>query len=294
MTDLSHAEDGIDAATSPHGMRRRLVRSGRQLAITLCTVGLGLLILALWELASRAGLINAVFYSKPTDVVLRLWQGFLGQEVHGRTLYQHIWITGQVVVIGYVIGSVAGILSGFGVGRSTFLIRAVEPYVMTFFAIPKISLAPLFILILGVGMASKVAIVVVEAFFILFSSTLRGVREIDEELVYAARIMGASRRTVLRRVLLPASLPAVSSGLQLAVPFAVIGAVIGEYIASNRGLGWYVLYSGTSLDATGLFTAIAVLIVFTWVLNQVVSSSVHASAPWLPRTKGGLSGAPPS
>lgn len=264
---------------------RGLTSSRRRLAVVACTVGVGVVFLLGWELGSRAGLVNAVYYSKPSDIVVQLVSAVAGEEIHGRTLYAHLWITGQAVVIGYVIGSVAGILVGFGVGRSELLTRAFEPYVMAFFAIPKISLAPLFVLILGIGLTSKVAIVFIESFFILFSSTLRGVREINEEFVYAAKIMGASRGTVLRRILLPASLPAVFSGLQLAVPFAVIGAVIGEYIASNRGLGWYVLYSGTSLDATGLFTAIAVLVVLTWALTRVVSGAVRVSAPWLPRER---------
>ncbi|MGH7487884.1 MAG: porin [bacterium] len=180
--------------------------------------------LVVWELASRGGVINTVFYSKPTDIVVRLWQDVLGAQVYGRTIYEQIWITTQSVLIGYVTGSVGGTLVGFAVGRSKWLSRALEPYIFTFYAIPKISIAPLFILILGIGLESKVAIVAMESFFILFTSTLRGVVEIDEELVQVARIMGASRRTVFGRILVPASLPAIFAGLQLAVPFAGIGA----------------------------------------------------------------------
>ena len=261
---------------------KRLI-SRRQLAIWACALGLGVLFLFAWELASRHGVINSVFYSRPTDIAERLWQDLLGAKVYGRTIYEQIWITTQSVLIGYVAGAAAGVLAGFAVGRSKWLSRALEPYIVTFYAIPKISIAPLFILILGIGLESKVAIVSMESFFILFTITLRGVLEIDEELVQVARIMGASRRTVLGRILLPASLPAIFSGLQLAVPFAVIGAVLGEYIASNRGIGWLVLYSGSSLDATGLFSAIVILVVLTWLLTQVVSRSVVALAPWLPK-----------
>lgn len=266
--------------TPPAG---RLWFSRRQLAVWACSIGVGVVFLVAWELASRGGVINTVFYSKPTDIVVRLWQDLLGAQVYGRTIYEQIWITTQSVLIGYVTGSAGGTLVGFAVGRSKWLSRALEPYIFTFYAIPKISVAPLFILIFGIGLQSKVAIVAMESFFILFTTTLRGVLEIDEELVQVARIMGASRRTVFGRILVPASLPAIFSGLQLAVPFAVIGAVLGEYIASNRGIGWLVLYSGSSLDATGLFTAVVILVVLTWVLTQVVSRSVTVMAPWLPR-----------
>jgi NitT/TauT family transport system permease protein len=265
--------------------RRRLLIPRRQLIVWACTFGVGVLFLFAWELASRAGTIDSVFYSMPTDILVRLWQDLLGAEVYGRTIYEQIWITTEAVLIGYVAGAAGGVLVGFAVGRSKWLSRALEPYIMMFYAIPKISIAPLFILILGIGLESKVAIVAMESFFILFMGTIRGVLQIDEQLVQIARIMGASRRTVLGRILMPASLPAIFSGLQLAVPFAVIGAVLGEYIASNRGLGWLVLYSGSSLDATGLFTAIVILVALTWLLTQIVSRSVVAMAPWLPRNQ---------
>ncbi|HEX6445375.1 MAG TPA: ABC transporter permease [Streptosporangiales bacterium] len=270
----------VEPRTPPAG---RLWLSRRQLAVWACSIGVGVVFLVVWELASRNGAINAVFYSKPTDIVVRLWQDLLGAQVYGRTIYEQIWITTQSVLIGYVTGGAGGTLVGFAVGRSKWLSRALEPYIFTFYAIPKISVAPLFILVFGIGLESKVAIVAMESFFILFTSTLRGVLDIDEELVQAARLMGASRRTVFGRILVPASLPAIFSGLQLAVPFAVIGAVLGEYIASNRGIGWLVLYSGSSLDATGLFTAVVILVVLTWVLTQVVSRSVAVAAPWLPK-----------
>ena len=169
--------------------RGRLLISRRQLTVWACTFGVGVLFLFAWELASRAGTIDSVFYSKPTDIVVRLWQDLLGAEVYGRTIYEQIWITTEAVLIGYVAGAAGGVLVGFAVGRSKWLSRALEPYILTFYAIPKIAIALLFILILGIGLESKVAIVAMESFFILFMSTIRGVLEIDEQLVQIARIM---------------------------------------------------------------------------------------------------------
>jgi NitT/TauT family transport system permease protein len=254
--------------------RRILVLAGRLLV--------GVAFLLLWEYGSNSGRINPVFYSSPSKIIALLGHQLGGQPIRSITIYAEIWITAKEVLIGYALGSVVGILLGFAVGRSRLVARAVEPYVLTFYAVPKISIAPLFVIFLGIGLTSKVAIVVLEAFFILFYNTYRGVGQVNEQLVHAARTMGSNRRTVLFSVLLPASLPSILAGLQLAVPFAVIGAVVGEYISSDSGLGWLVLYSGSSLDSTQLFAAIALLVILSWLLSRIVEIGVHRLAPWLP------------
>lgn len=243
-------------------------------------------IVAFWQFASTSGFINPVFYSSPSAIVSLLAHQFTGDNVQGTSLWVQIWVTIEEVIIGYALGAAAGVLAGFVIGRSRLLTRALEPYILTLYAVPKISIAPLFVIIFGIGLTSKVAIVVIEAFFILFYNTFRGVLQINEQLVQVAQVMGASRRAVLMRVLLPAALPSVLAGLQLAVPFAVIGAVVGEYVSSSKGLGWLVLYAGSTLDAAQLFGAIVLLIVIVWLLTRLVGFSVHRMAPWLPRTTG--------
>jgi NitT/TauT family transport system permease protein len=240
-------------------------------------------IVVFWQVASTSGFINPVFYSSPSAIVSLLAHQFTGEKVQGTALWIQIGVTVEEVVIGYAIGAVVGILAGFVIGRSRLLTRALEPYILTLYAVPKISIAPLFVIIFGIGLTSKVAIVLIEAFFILFYNTFRGVLQINEELVQVAQVMGASRRAVLLRVLLPAALPSVLAGLQLAVPFAVIGAVVGEYVSSSRGLGWLVLYAGSTLNAAQLFGAIVLLIVIVWLLTRIVGFCVHRMAPWLPR-----------
>jgi NitT/TauT family transport system permease protein len=259
--------------------------SRRTLLARSCTVLIGVIFLLAWQYASASGYVNQVFYSTPVDIVQRLFDDIAGAKVYGHTIYDQIWITLQAILVGYVIGAVGGVLLGFGVGRSRLLTRALERYILAFYAIPKISIAPLFILIFGIGLSSKIAIVVMEAFFILFYNTLQGVISINEEFVQVAKVMGASRSVVLRKILLPACLPSIFTGLRLAVPYAVIGAVLGEYIASNKGIGWLVLYSGSVVDATGLFVAIVLLLLITWLLDLVVAGGVRLAAPWLPRER---------
>jgi NitT/TauT family transport system permease protein len=281
------AAQPASAAGTP---RRRgallLLGRHRRAEIIAARLAVAVAIAAFWQYASTSGLINPVFYSSPAAIVSLLAHQFTGADVQGTSVWLQIGVTVEEVVIGYAIGAAAGILAGFLIGRSRLLTRALEPYVLTFYAVPKISIAPLFVIVLGIGLTSKVAIVVIEAFFILFYNTFRGVLQINEDLVKVAQVMGASRRTVLLRVLLPAALPSVLAGLQLAVPFAVIGAVVGEYVASSRGLGWLVLYSGSTLDAAQLFGAIVLLIIIVWLLTRIVGFCVHRMAPWLPRDSG--------
>lgn len=277
---------GATQATPAGGPTRRkgivpVLARHRRSEIIAGRLAVAVVIVLFWQYASTSGLINPVFYSSPSAIVSLLGHQFAGSGVHGISVWEQIGVTVEEVLIGYAIGALAGTLAGFVIGRSRLLTRALEPYVLTFYAVPKISIAPLFVIILGIGLSSKIAIVVIEVFFILFYNTFRGVLQINEQLVEVAKVMGASRRAVLLRVLLPASLPAVLAGLQLAVPFAVVGAVVGEYVSSSRGLGWLVLYAGSTLDAAQLFGAIVLLIVIVWLLTRLVEFCVHRMAPWL-------------
>jgi NitT/TauT family transport system permease protein len=288
-TGLADTGEDKSAAPAVTGRRRGLVPvlgRYRRAEIVTARLAVAVVIVLFWQFASASGFINPVFYSSPSAIVSLLAHQFTGQDVQGTGVWVQIGTTVEEVVIGYAIGAAAGVLAGFVIGRSRLLTRALEPYILTFYAVPKISIAPLFVIIFGIGLTSKVAIVFIEAFFILFYSTFRGVLQINEQLVQVAQVMGASRRAVLLRVLLPAALPSVLAGLQLAVPFAVIGAVVGEYVASSRGLGWLVLYAGSTLNAAQLFGAIVLLIIIVWLLTRIVGFCVHRMAPWLPRDSG--------
>jgi NitT/TauT family transport system permease protein len=286
VQDKPPAQAAPAAGTRRRGALVPVLGRYRRAEIIAGRLAVAAVIVIFWQVASASGFINPVFYSSPSAIVSLLAHQFTGQDVQGTGLWVQIGVTVEEVVIGYAIGAAAGILAGFVIGRSRLLTRALEPYILTVYAVPKISIAPLFVIVFGIGLTSKVAIVLIEAFFILFYNTFRGVLQINEQLVQVAQVMGASRRAVLLRVLLPASLPSVLAGLQLAVPFAVIGAVVGEYVSSSRGLGWLVLYAGSTLNAAQLFGAIVLLVIIVWLLTRVVGFCVHRMAPWLPRESG--------
>jgi NitT/TauT family transport system permease protein len=202
------------------------------------------------------------YFSRPTLVMAKLYELFAGGDI-----YRHIRVTLTEIALGYALGAAFGLALGFALGRSQFLSSAFQPYIIGLYSIPKIALAPVFIVWLGLGMASKVAVVFVASFFLVFFNTYSGLLSINEELVRLARLMGASWPQTVIRVIMPAAAYQIILGLKTAVPYAVIGAVIGEYIGSNEGLGYYILYASQTYDAPALFSGIIILVAIVFLAN---------------------------
>jgi NitT/TauT family transport system permease protein len=202
------------------------------------------------------------YFSRPSLVVARLHELLTHQDI-----YRHMYVTLVEIAIGYSLGAAFGLVLGFILGRSTFLSAAFEPYIIGLYSIPKIALAPVFIVWLGLGMASKVAVVFVASFFLVFFNTYSGLLSINEELVRLARLMGASWPQTVVRVIVPAAAHQIFLGLRTAVPYAVIGAVIGEYIGASEGLGYFILYASQTYDAPSLFAGIIILVAIVFLVN---------------------------
>lgn len=269
----------LAAAPSTRG-RGRLAVWALQL---LVAVG----VIVLWELAASARVVNPAIIGRPLEIAREL-VGFVGgAKIYGRTIYDHLLASLQVIAIGYALGAAAGIVVGFAFGRSRLLNRVFEPFILAVASVPKIAIAPLFVIVLGIGLASKVSIVFIEVFFMVFFSTIRGVFGVNEEYVNIARIIGASRLAVMRRVIIPAALPDILFGLRMGVPFAITGMVLGEFIASNQGLGWLILYSSSTLNPDGLWAALLFLVALTWVLSQLIVVVENRLLRWQPQRREG-------
>ena len=234
-------------------------RSGR-LGILATQIGILVAILASWQFGVTDTMLP--YFSRPTLVAAKLYQ--LLSDTH---IYRHISVTLSEIAVGYALGAGFGLSLGFILGRSQFLSAALQPYIIGLYSIPKIALAPVFIVWLGLGMASKVAVVFLASFFLVFFNTYSGLLSINEELVRLARLMGASWPQVVWRVILPAAAPQIFLGLRIAVPYAVIGAVIGEYIGSHEGLDYFILYASQTYDAPALFSGIIILVAIVFVAN---------------------------
>ena len=241
------------------GARARKLWS-RRLGILFTQLGLLVSLLSVWQFAvSDAGL---PYFSRPTVVLAKLYELLSHGEI-----YRHISVTLSEIAIGYALGVAVGLSLGFILGRSQFLSAALQPYIIGLYSIPKIALAPVFIVWLGLGMASKVAVVFLASFFLVLFNTYSGLLAINEELVRLARLMGASWPQTVVRVILPAAADQIFLGLKTAVPYAVIGAVIGEYIGSSEGLGYYILYASQTYDAPALFSGIIILVFIVFLVN---------------------------
>jgi len=234
----------------------------------------GAAILIFWQWAAGT-LIRETFLAKPTSIMWRLSELFATGEI-----WVHIRVTLTEVIIGFLMGSVLGLAVGLVLGSSRFLSIVFEPYVMAFYGIPRIALAPIFIIVLGIGIWSKVAVVFIQVFFMLFINAYAGVREINQEYVQLARIMGANKRLILRKIVIPSTMPFIMLGLRSAVPYAVIGAVVGEFIAASKGLGYFINYAGSTFDSAGAFAGIFILLAFIMVANGLMQRLERAVIRW--------------
>jgi NitT/TauT family transport system permease protein len=257
-----------------------------QLLVVVLQIAVAAVVLGAWEAIVRLGYAEPLIFSSPLRIALRMVEMLGGEVIYGRTIYDHLGATLQQIGIGYAVGASAGIVGGYLLGRSRLALSIIEPYILALFSIPKIALAPLFIVVLGIGLWSRVGIVFIEVFFVVFFNVLKGVLDVNREYINIARIMGASRSQLSRRVILPAALPSILLGLKVGVPFAMIGAVLGEYIASNHGIGWLILYSSNSFDASGVWASILFLVIITWTLSRIAAFVEARVLRWQPQRRG--------
>lgn len=221
--------------------------------------------LTLWQLISGR-LIPTNWIASPLLVARQGWEW-----VASGLLFFHLKITFLEMIIGTTIGTILAVTTGFLLSLSRLLSDALLPYISGVYGIPRIALAPLFVMWFGIGMTSKIALVTVVVYFLVFFNAFVGARDVDQVYINVLRVMGASRWDVFRKVVLPYSAGWIFVGLRFALPRALIAAVVGEIISSNRGLGYLLEESGGNFDVAGILAAVFVLAVLGVLLNMLVS-----------------------
>jgi NitT/TauT family transport system permease protein len=251
-------------------------RSGRLTAVALFAgqPAIMLLVLVAWYFASGT-LVKSFMLSDPVSVAQVIWRW-----VSDGSLWLHLAITFQTLLLGYCIGALAGISGGLLLGIFPKLDVVVAPFIVAIYALPKIALLPLFVILLGIGLASKVAIVAVVVFFILLFSTRDGVRDVDPDLVGSLRLRGARQWEINLKVLLPATLPWIYTGLRVSTGYALTTTVVAEVLSSNRGLGFLIESSAVRFDSAGVFAAIVVLGILSFFVTGVLGRFEAASSKW--------------
>jgi NitT/TauT family transport system permease protein len=246
------------------------LRTARRLSILVP----GIVALLAWQFLSGP-VIPKLYVSTPVDVARRL-----GELFSSGSIYPDLWTTGRELLIGYAVGAVAGIVSGYALGRLHAAARILEPYITALYGIPLVTLAPLFIIWFGIGIWSKVTICAILVFFLVFFTVFGGVRSVSRELVDVARILGASQSQLTRHVYLHASMPHIFAGLRNALPFAVIGVTVGEFISAFRGLGLYINRSSTTLDPSGVFAGIVIFLALILLAKALLGTLERRVLRW--------------
>ena len=188
-------------------------------------------------------------------------------------LWRDLGTTLEEVIAGYLIGAGAGVALGALVASSVFVAGLLDPFIIGVYGIPKIALAPLLVVWLGINLAPKIALAAMLTFFLVFFATYQGIRNVDQATVNAARLMGASRLQTRRYVIFPGARSSIFLGLKLGVPEALIGAIVGEFISSSRGIGFQIQYATAQLDTAGVFAGLVILTVLSLALNAVVNKA---------------------
>jgi NitT/TauT family transport system permease protein len=249
------------------GVRRLPVqRDWPTWAIVSVQIGVLVGIVAVWEIGARFGAINAFFWSQPSAIFKTLTIFFTSGDA-----WTDIGFTFRSTIIGFVVGTAAGSLLGLSFWWSRNYAAIVQPYIICFESLPKLALAPLIVLVFGIGLASKIAIATALTIVVSTLTTYAGVKAIDpdgERLFYS---LGATRFQVFRKLVIPSCLPWIISVLRVNIGLALTGAIVGEFIASQHGLGRAILYAGQTYDIALVWVAVLVLSTLSVVMYVAVS-----------------------
>jgi NitT/TauT family transport system permease protein len=244
---------------------------------------LGLLILGLggWEIAARLKWIDPFFFAMPSMIADQIWTWLVEGTSQG-PLWQQVLVTLEETVLGFLIGAVLGIICGVALGRNRLLADVFSIYIKIANSVPRVVLGSIFIIALGLGMASKVALAVVMVFFVVFGNAFQGVREADRNLIANARILGASPRQVTISVVIPSALSWIIASLHVSFGFALVGAVVGEFLGSRQGIGLLIATAQGTFNAAGVFAAMIVLAVVALAAETLITLLENRLIKWRP------------
>jgi NitT/TauT family transport system permease protein len=240
-------------------------RRHEQLVIGTAAV---LIFFAVWQAVGSARIVSRLFLPAPTDVV----EAFSELVADGE-LARDLAVSGQEFFIGYFLAGATAIPLGLLLGWYPRARYALDPFVTFLYATPRIVLLPLFIIWLGIGVESKIAVIFLGAFFAVLINTTAGVRNLDSQLIRVARSLGAGDLVIFRTIALPGSVPFILTGLRLGIGHALIGVVVGELVAAQYGIGRMMAIAGATFQSSkvfaGLFLIASTGMVLTYVLQRL-------------------------
>ena len=259
---------------SPERTRRRRLSSSTMLAVVLPSIALVALLL-LWDWAVRYYEIPSTLLARPGEVAAQLWYG-----TRSGVFLTHTLATMQEVAYGFLLGALGGFILGALVAESAWTRMTLYPFLIAFQMIPKVAIAPLFIIWLGYGISSKVAFTASITFFPVVINTIAGLRSVDGEVLEMMRVFRATRWQSFYRVKLKFAMPYIFASLEVAMVLSVIGAIVAEFVGATKGLGYLILQEMHKLDTAMVFALLTVLSVLGIILSYVIRLIARTMLFW--------------
>jgi NitT/TauT family transport system permease protein len=236
-----------------------LVNAGR--------VGLAVGFIGAWELLARTHVINPFLWSQPSAIAAEFMR-----TLRDGSLIEDARFTFTATIIGFLIGTIAGSAIGLSFWWSSWYAKVLEPFLVVFEGLPKLALAPIVVLVLGLGIESKIGMAVALTIVISALTTSAGMRSVDPDLVRMVFSLGATRAQVFTKVVLPATFPAILSAMRINIGLALAGAIVGEFIGSQHGLGRSIDYAGQTYNIALVWSGVFTLSILSIVLYVVTTS----------------------
>ena len=252
-----------------------MAKSNNSKVIRTLSILSPLTLLFLWELLAQIGAIDIRLFSSPSLI----FKSFIPLMLSG-DLINNTAVSVQRVILGFIAGSVPGILLGISMGLSPFIRSAIEPMIAATYPIPKLALMPLILLIFGLGETSKIFTIAIGVFYLVVINTMAGVLSIDKIYLDVAKNFGASRKDFYLTVALPGALPMIFAGLKLGMGMALILIVAAELSAAKAGIGWMIWRSYDMFDIEQMFVALIMLSVLGYIFSLILDLIERLVLPW--------------
>ena len=273
LSDAALARESV-AAKQRLRQRRWLIIGLRVLVLVVALGG--------WELAAQRKWIDPFFYAMPSAIWMQIVEWVREGTAQG-PLWLQVWVTLEETVLGFLIGAVAGVICGIVLGRFKLLSDVFSLYIQIANSIPRVVLGSVFVIALGLGMASKVALAVVMVFFVVFANAFQGVREADKYMIANAQILGASPLRVTTAVVIPSAMSWILASLHVSFGFALVGAVVGEFLGAKQGIGLLISTAQGAFNAAGVFAAMIVLAVVALLADFLLTTAEKRLLKWRPQ-----------
>ena len=243
--------------------------------IALWKLGIFIFLMGTWEICARTGFIDPFWTSSPSLVAAEFWKSLGKNEI-----VYHTGVTMWEAMTGLVAGAIVGISFGLLLGVSRVLGAALEPFIIALNSLPRVALAPLIVMFVGIGFASKFLLAFSLVVVPLMINTYEGIKSTDPQLYNMLRIAGARRDQVFRKLLLPNCIPWIFSALRVSISFAIIGAIVGEFISARAGIGYLIDSAAGAFDTTAMIMPLIVLMVLAYVLDRLFVKTSDRLLRW--------------